>query len=218
MSNTSNGGCPPAHRRLQVFSLDPSIDSQLDNAQISRAVLKIPWEELCPGPVGEYVEVVDVDPASGYAYTPVDLDSCLATDGLSPSIGNPHFHQQMVYAVAMLTIRNFERVIGRDVLWSERRRLADGSFANWSERFVRRLRIYPHAIRQENAYYSPAKKALLFGYFNAPTTDPRDELPGRARLHVPLTRHHRPRDHARHPRRDSSQAARRHERGHAGIS
>ena len=30
---------------------------------------------------------------------------------------------------------------------------------------MRRLRIYPHALRDRNAYYSPAKKALLFGYF-----------------------------------------------------
>ena len=34
--------------------------------------------------------------------------------------------------------------------------------------YVQRLRIYPHAMREENAYYSPAKKSLLFGYF--PTT------------------------------------------------
>jgi hypothetical protein len=32
---------------------------------------------------------------------------------------------------------------------------------------VRRLRIYPHALREANAYYSPDKKALLFGYCNA---------------------------------------------------
>jgi hypothetical protein len=30
---------------------------------------------------------------------------------------------------------------------------------------VRRLRIYPHALRDRNAYYSPEKKALLLGYF-----------------------------------------------------
>ena len=30
---------------------------------------------------------------------------------------------------------------------------------------MRRLRIYPHALRDQNAYYSPFKKALLFGYF-----------------------------------------------------
>ena len=30
---------------------------------------------------------------------------------------------------------------------------------------VRRLRIYPHAMRERNAYYSPQKASLLFGYF-----------------------------------------------------
>src|SRR5262249_46899520 len=35
----------------------------------------------------------------------------------------------------------------------------------WKVEFVRRLRLYPHALRDQNAYYSPAKKAILFGYF-----------------------------------------------------
>src|SRR5204862_697355 len=47
-----------------------------------------------------------------------------------------------------------------------------------ADRYVQRLRVYPHALREENAYYSPTKKALLFGYFNARTADPREELPG----------------------------------------
>ena len=38
--------------------------------------------------------------------------------------------------------------------------------------FVRRLRIYPHALREANAYYSPRKKALLFGYFTASPRSP----------------------------------------------
>ena len=33
--------------------------------------------------------------------------------------------------------------------------------------FVRKLRIYPHALREANAYYDPDKIALLFGYFRA---------------------------------------------------
>ena len=67
----------------------------------------IPWEKLEPGPVGEYLEVVDVDPASECFYEPVDLNDphLLAQDGLAPSEGNPQFHQQMVYAVAMNTIQ-----------------------------------------------------------------------------------------------------------------
>jgi hypothetical protein len=37
-----------------------------------------------------------------------------------------------------------------------------------SHEFVERLRLYPHALRENIAYYSPTKKALLFGYFQSP--------------------------------------------------
>ncbi|WP_140885280.1 gluzincin family metallopeptidase [Muricoccus nepalensis] len=123
---------------------------------------------LRPGPVGEYVEVVDVDPASGLAYAPVNLDEAaiLAEDGLPPSEGNPQFHQQMAYAVAMVTIGNFERALGRVALWSPRRS-KDGMI----RQFVRRLRIYPHALRGRNSFYSPEKKAILLGYFPVRTKD-----------------------------------------------
>jgi hypothetical protein len=171
----------PPHRRLNVFSLDPAVDAKLEHALISRSVLAVPWERVQPGPVGEYLEVVDVDPSSGCVYDPVDLNDhdLLAQDGLSPSTGNPQFHQQMVYAVAMKTIANFEQVLGRKLLWAERQEDEDGARVKKEEnRYVQRLRIYPHALREQNAYYSPTKTALLFGYFNAPTTDPRDELPG----------------------------------------
>jgi hypothetical protein len=171
----------PTLRRLRVFSLDPSVDVQLEHSLISRSVLSVPWEPLTRGPVGEYLEVVDVDPSSGCVYDPIDLNdpSLLAQDGLSPSTGNPQFHQQMVYAVGMKTIANFEQVLGRKMMWAERRRdNAGGWVRELRDRYVHRLRIYPHALRDQNAYYSPAKAALLFGYFNAPATDPRDELPG----------------------------------------
>src|SRR5262245_18912263 len=112
----------PPYRRLQVFSLDPAVDAKLEHSLISRSVLKVTWEDrLQPGPVGEYLEVVDVDPSSGCVYDPIDLSDphLLAQDGLAPSTGNPQFHQQMVYAVAMKTIANFEEVLGRRVFWAE---------------------------------------------------------------------------------------------------
>lgn len=64
--------------------------------------------------------MVDVDPASDCFYDPVELDApaLLATDGLAPSEGNPQFHQQMVYAVAMTTIAHFEEALGRKALWA----------------------------------------------------------------------------------------------------
>jgi hypothetical protein len=131
---------------------------------------------LAPGPVGEYLEVVDFDPATNCFYAPVDLNDpyLLATDGLVPSEGNPQFHQQMVYAVAMTTIQIFERALGRVALWAPRSEENGGR----RESYVRHLRIYPHALREANAYYSPEKKALLFGYFPASLTDPGGNLPG----------------------------------------
>lgn len=172
---------PPNQRQLKIFSFDPAADVSMETAGISRCLVDIPWESVEPGPVGQYVEVVDVDPSSNCVYEPVDLMAphLLASQGLDPSTGNPQFHQQMVYAVAMKTIHNFERVLGRRIQWSERLRDDKGEYSSdWKIRYVDRLRIYPHALRDQNAYYSPAKKALLFGYFNAPTSDPRDALPG----------------------------------------
>jgi hypothetical protein len=80
---------------------------------VSIVVYKVPWESLMPGPVGEYLEVIDYDPASKCFYEPIDLDDSrlLAQEGYPPSEGVPHFHQQMVYAVASLTIRHFERAL-----------------------------------------------------------------------------------------------------------
>jgi hypothetical protein len=171
-------GARPPHRRLRVFAFDPSLSGQIETANINQLTLKIPWDDsLQQGPTDEYLEVVDVDPASNLCYTPVDLNQLelLAQDGLSPSEGNPQFHQQMAYAVARTTIRHFEEALGRRALWSIRR-WKEGD--QYREEFVRRLRVYPHALREANAYYSPDKKALLFGYFPASRTDPGCNLPG----------------------------------------
>jgi hypothetical protein len=164
---------PPSSRSLRVYAFDPSFNWQLDTAVINLMTLQVPWEPVGHGPVGEYLEVVDIDPASDCCYAPVDLNhpDLLAMDGLDPAEGDPQFHQQMVYAVAMTTIRNFERALGRRIFWSEAGE--DQKYA-----FVPRLRIYPHALREANAYYSPKKKALLFGYFPASTSDPGHNLPG----------------------------------------
>ena len=153
----------PVSRKLRIFAFDPSLSAQYDMAGIGEITIPVIWEDkLQSGPIGEYIEVVDADPASGVFYRPVNLDEkwILAQNGLAPSETNPLFHQQMVYAVAMTTIAHFEQALGRVALWSAHRGGADGE-----DQFVRRLRIYPHALRDRNAYYSPAKKALLFGYF-----------------------------------------------------
>jgi quinol monooxygenase YgiN len=170
----------PASRRLRVYTFDPSLATRLDTALINEVVLPVTWEDqLRPGPVGDYIEIIDFDPASDCFYAPVDLNDprLLAQDGFEPSEGNPQFHQQMVYAVAMTTIQSFERALGRKALWAPRIEL-DAESGTTTSKPVARLRVYPHALREANAYYSPTKKALLFGYFPALLANPDELLPG----------------------------------------
>jgi hypothetical protein len=176
----------PTNRRLRAFAIDPSLKIEMATAEINCVEVEIPWEDMpnnfegtlnygpAPGPVGEYIEVVDYDPASNLFYEPIDLNHpyLLEQHGLEPSDGNPQFHQQMVYAICMKTIKLFERALGRPVMWSPRRNDKGGY------EFVQRLRIYPHAFRDANAYYSPQKKSILFGYFPAMSDPTGYHLPG----------------------------------------
>jgi hypothetical protein len=164
-------------RKLRGYAFDPVLSQQFETAGINEIVFRIPWEQLSPGPVGEYLEVVDYDPASNAFYEPVDLDdpSIVAADGVDPNEGDPRFHQQFVYTVVMMTIRNFEQALGRKVFWT--RRDESKPRGEW-ETFVPRLRIYPHAFRGANAFYSPDKIGLLFGYFPASADPTGAQLPG----------------------------------------
>jgi len=179
------GAQKPNYRKLRGYAFDPSLSMQLDTSAINTATFRIKWEDLTTdrenqeqGIKGEYVEVIDFDPASKLFYEGVDLNDpyILAQDGLEPSESNPKFHQQMVYAVAMRTIENFEKALGRKALWSTR--YNEHAQPNQREKYVQQLRIYPHALREANAFYSPLKKALLFGYFPAPTKDVTQHMPG----------------------------------------
>ena len=111
----------PVFRKLRVFAVDPGLTARFETAVMNEMTLHLPWEELEPGPVGKYVAVVDEDENGKLLYEKIDLDSpeLLAQDGLTPSDGDPHFHQQMAYAVAMRTIHTFERALGRLTHWPQ---------------------------------------------------------------------------------------------------
>lgn len=179
----------PPFRKLRGYAFDPSLSLKLETAQVNHITYKVEWEELdlYPGsakqtvPAGEYIEIIDYDPATEGFYNPVDLNDryLLAQDGLEPSVSNPQFHQQMVYAVLMTTIKNFEAALGRKVQWADRNiPLSNDTSKVKSAEFVPRLRVYPHALRQSNAYYNPLKKSILFGYFPAQPAQPQLQLPG----------------------------------------
>ncbi|MDQ0464386.1 hypothetical protein QO010_002167 [Caulobacter ginsengisoli] len=159
----------PATRRLRVYAFDPQASLDLGSTRFGHATIALTWNDpadglLEPGPVNDYLEVVDIDPCSDKFYPPIDLNAVevLGQDGLPPSEGDPRFHQQMVFAVTMKTIKLFERALGRKVIWAQ-------SWNNEKKTYqpTHKLRIYPHALREANAYYSRGKRALLFGYFQA---------------------------------------------------
>lgn len=170
----------PSYRRLWGYAFDPSLSVSAETANFNNLVFKVRWEDYKgKGPVGEYLEVIDYDPSSNSFYLPVELNDLyiMATDGLKPSESDPQFHQQMVYAVAMTTIQNFEKALGRWIIWSPRPIYDDQDNAVDDE-YVPQLRLYPHAIREANAFYNPNKKAILFGYFPAVTDNTGAQLPG----------------------------------------
>jgi hypothetical protein len=151
-----------ARRPLKIFASDPMLARTRGN----RITIDIPNELLRPGPQGSRFEVIDYDGVNDCFYPPVDLNDAaiLMQGGLEPTESDPRFHQQMVYAVAMRTLENFERALGRRL--------------EFTGRTYRRLRLFPHAFHGANAFYDRDLNAILFGYFRADRQDPGPNLPG----------------------------------------
>jgi len=135
--------------------------------------LNIRYRSVKPGPVDmghapDRVAVVDFDDARKKYYYPVNLDDpgILISNGLAPCETDPRFHQQMVYAVANDTIEQFELALGRRIHWHRALRPLH-SKKGWLPDDILCLNLYPHALNQANAFYSPDAHGILFGYFSA---------------------------------------------------
>jgi hypothetical protein len=155
---------PPVRRPLRVFAFDPMVARLSGHAQ-EELVVEVHNERLLSGPHGDQIAVIDYDGAHKCYYPPIDLDkpAVLMQRGLDPTESDPRFHQQMVYAVAMKTIENFERALGRRLRLGRNRSTP--------------LRLFPHAFLGANAYFDPDLNAVLFGYFQASHDDPGPNLP-----------------------------------------
>lgn len=151
----------PARRVLRAYAFDP-MSTRLNGRFLSVNVRLEP--ELAPGPAGDLVQVIDYDAYRGTWYRPVDLNEryILAQQGLQPSESDPRTHQQIVYAVTMSVIERFERFGGRRFRWLG----AD------------KLTLVPHAFEGRNAFFDPARGAILFGYYRASIQEPGANLPG----------------------------------------
>lgn len=151
---------PPVRRPLKIFAYDP----MRGRLPLHRITLDVLNETLMPGPCGSRVQVIDYDGVANCYYEPVDLDdpAVLMQAGLDPSEFDPRFHQQMVYAVTMKVIENFELALGR----------------RFEFRGRRRLKIFPHAFFGANAFYDPRRHELRFGCFPADKDHPGGNIPG----------------------------------------
>ncbi|NMN06748.1 MULTISPECIES: peptidase M4 [unclassified Novosphingobium] len=163
-SNSQNTIPFPGRRPLKVYAFDPSLGRMLGN----HLTLDVRYEPLKPGPVGARFAVVDYDGNAKMFYEAVDLDhpAILLRGGLDPTESDPRFHQQMVYAVASETLERFEVALGRRIRW----RHAKSRTAP--------LKLFPHALKQANAFYSRDAGGILFGYFQASQDTQGDVLPG----------------------------------------
>jgi hypothetical protein len=167
----------PVTRKLQVYAVDPSSGRAANN----QIIVSVPWEPLTAGPTGGKIAVIDYDAANQCYYPPVDLEDpmLLANDGFDPSESDPRFHQQMVYAIASRTIQMFEVALGRDIHWRRADRFGDAQdHVQTKTKDIRVLKLFPHAMEQANAYYSPDAHGILFGYFTAGKSGQGRNLPG----------------------------------------
>jgi hypothetical protein len=159
------GEYEPAYRALRVYAFDPLRGRRGGN----HLILRVPFEPLQPGPVGSRVAVVDEDLDGKRLHPPVDLNDpdVVRNGGLEPSDTNPHFHQQMVYAVISHLLRTFDHALGRQMRFRAARTAA-----------VSRLMALPHGMKEANAYYSPTRVALAFGQFTATENGTGRNIPG----------------------------------------
>lgn len=153
-------------RKLTILAQDPAVRL---GGRLAFAQVDVPAENLEPGPVGYRVKVVDFDASAAVAYVAQtayeDVQGGMI-DPYAPApgkrsrtavrryeqrlLGDPNFHAQNVYAIAMRILARFEFALGRRVHWG---------FSG------HQLHIAPHAFEEANAFYSEADRALLFGYF-----------------------------------------------------
>lgn len=161
MPTTESPSQPAVRSRtveMTVVAQDPGVRDH--RGKIVTARVRIPAENLRPGPRGFRVHVIDYDASGGtlyrpltYSYNaigePVDRYQNATNDII---LGDPGVHAQNVYALVMHTLARFEFALGRRIGWS---------FQGGGHQIY----IAPHAFADANAFYSPDDHALVFGYF-----------------------------------------------------
>ena len=196
----SRGRCRRPERKLRIYALDPSVAKRLDSVSVHEATLIVPWDD-------QPATAEPLRPARSASISKWSTSIRRRTASMIPSISTTRCclrrtdcrrrkairssTSRWSMPSRMTTDRPFRararppRAVGAAL---RRRKGADGA---WRYE-VPRLRIYPHGLRTDNAYYSPDKKALLFGYFPSESKDDDTTTPGIDGVLLPVQRHRRP--------------------------
>lgn len=160
--------------RMTILAQDPAV--RIKGRRLAVAQVDIPAEELADGPTGYRVRVIDYDASNNLLYLPhryqIEPTTGAVIDPWAPPeddasaskwrayeqrlLGDPQFHCQNVFAIAMRTLARFEYALGRRMSW--------GFDAH-------QLQIAPHAFADANAFYTEQDHALMFGYFRGKRGD-----------------------------------------------
>ena len=192
----------PAFRTLRGYALDPRLAQRLQTATISEITLQFPgnarpWS-LRRIPRGHRLRSGERSVLR--AGRPRTTRMLLAQDGLRARPKGP-------------AVPSADGVRGRDgdhpqlrararppALWRRARQPASSTSEDDSN-FVQRLRIYPHALREATPTTARQRRRCCSATSRRRANDPGDHCRASTRLHLPLARHHRARDHARAARR-----------------
>src|SRR4051794_33041652 len=146
---------PDRWRELVVLAQDPTVKI---GGRAIRAKVRVPREDLMPGPRGHRFQVVDFDATSPARLENQVIDDAVPQDAWltvddAALVESAAFRAQNVYATAARTLDTFEQALGRRVPWSHA---------------GHQLFLVPKAFREANAFYDPDAHAIFFGYFDLP--------------------------------------------------
>ena len=195
----------PAFRRLRSYAFDPSLSIDLDTAVINDATLKVPWEDSSARAGRRVLRGGRLRPGERRFYEPVDLNDphLLAQDGLRavrrqsavpPADGlrggdddDPPLRAGARPQGAVVAALSCEMHNGQ--VTDARLRPAAAHLPARAARGQRLLQ--------------PGQEGAAVRLFPGVRHERRAQPAGRHGVHLPVARHHRPRDDARPARRDA---------------
>jgi hypothetical protein len=162
----------PAMRSMRAYAVDTSIRNQRGGI----VTIAIPFEPLAMaedhsalrgerfavvlpkgGPWDKQRELFDMKP---------DSPANLTDGGYAPSLSDPRFIVQMVYAVASDLYITFRRSLGRDIALGLRPAgVEDDGTEKWQ--LCPCFELHPWAMEEAQAWYDRDNARIAFGYFNA---------------------------------------------------